>query len=59
MTGRRCPSCGKELKGTREGRAFPFCSLRCKTLDLGDWLDERFRLTDPGDAPPAWPGADE
>lgn len=27
-----------------ENRAFPFCSERCQTIDLGRWLDERYRI---------------
>jgi endogenous inhibitor of DNA gyrase (YacG/DUF329 family) len=23
---------------------FPFCSRRCKTIDLGRWLDEQYRI---------------
>jgi len=24
---------------------FPFCSLRCKRIDLGKWLNENYRIT--------------
>ena len=60
----RCPSCKKP---TEPGaRFFPFCSERCKMVDLGAWLDERYRITRPlkavdvgpeaeGDLPPAPP----
>ena len=24
----------------------PFCSERCKLIDLGDWADEKFKVTD-------------
>jgi uncharacterized protein len=27
-----------------ENRWRPFCSERCKTLDLGDWAAERYRV---------------
>ena len=27
-----------------ENRSFPFCSERCQTIDLGRWLDERYRI---------------
>ncbi|MES1954631.1 hypothetical protein SAHY_08611 [Salinisphaera hydrothermalis EPR70] len=43
----------------------PFCSRRCKLIDLGDWLDESNRIPDPdGSAdptsmPPAGYGNDE
>jgi len=38
-----CPKCGKqvEYKGN-EWR--PFCSERCKILDLGAWADEQYNL---------------
>jgi endogenous inhibitor of DNA gyrase (YacG/DUF329 family) len=25
----------------------PFCSPRCKWADLGNWLDERYRISEP------------
>jgi endogenous inhibitor of DNA gyrase (YacG/DUF329 family) len=25
----------------------PFCSARCKLVDLGNWLDERYRISCP------------
>jgi endogenous inhibitor of DNA gyrase (YacG/DUF329 family) len=27
-----------------ENGAFPFCSRRCRTIDLGNWLDEQYRV---------------
>ncbi|HQZ82425.1 MAG TPA: DNA gyrase inhibitor YacG [Pyrinomonadaceae bacterium] len=34
----KCPQCGKETDFT--GNEFrPFCSERCKLLDLGAWAD--------------------
>lgn len=26
---------------------FPFCSERCKLVDLGAWLDEAYRIVEP------------
>ncbi|MBX3705150.1 MAG: DNA gyrase inhibitor YacG [Pseudomonadales bacterium] len=44
----RCPTCGKAVKWT-SGNAFrPFCSERCKLIDLGAWAAEDHRI--PGDA---------
>ena len=41
----RCPICKKP---TREGvKEFPFCSERCRLLDLGKWLDGEYRVTRP------------
>ncbi len=30
--------------------AFPFCSTRCKQVDLGRWLDEKYRMPAEEDA---------
>ena len=38
-----CPKCGKRVE--YEGNEFrPFCSERCKLLDLGAWADEQYSL---------------
>lgn len=39
----RCPMCGTEL-GPELSPARPFCSPRCKKLDLQNWLDGVYRL---------------
>jgi uncharacterized protein len=41
-----CPICQQVMQGqsTAEWPEFPFCSPRCKTIDLGRWLGERYRL---------------
>ena len=40
---RRCPICKKEV--VIEGNPFrPFCSDRCKLIDLDNWLSERYRI---------------
>ena len=39
----RCPTCKRETAW--EGNAFrPFCSERCKLIDLDNWLSERYRI---------------
>jgi endogenous inhibitor of DNA gyrase (YacG/DUF329 family) len=35
----------------------PFCSLTCRLVDLGVWLDERYRVA--GDPLPADGGAED
>ena len=35
----------------------PFCSERCKLLDLRNWIDERYRV--PGDVGSSLPGDDD
>jgi endogenous inhibitor of DNA gyrase (YacG/DUF329 family) len=43
-----CPSCRKALEGTRaEHPHLPFCSPRCKTADLGNWLNGTYRISSP------------
>jgi len=48
----QCPACGKDVRTVEKERKHrPFCSERCQLLDLGDWLDERYRIPgDPSDA---------
>jgi endogenous inhibitor of DNA gyrase (YacG/DUF329 family) len=43
MASHRCPICDKEFR-PEESRALPFCSDRCRLVDLGRWLDERYGL---------------
>jgi endogenous inhibitor of DNA gyrase (YacG/DUF329 family) len=40
----RCPSCRKEVAPRATNRAFPFCSMRCRQVDLGKWLGEEYRV---------------
>lgn len=37
-----CPHCGKSSRFnlTEIPKHFPFCSMRCKSHDLGEWLAE-------------------
>ncbi len=39
----RCPICGREFESDKSN-AKPFCSERCRTIDLGRWLDESYSL---------------
>ncbi len=46
----KCPTCGREVAW--ESAPFrPFCSERCRLIDLGAWLSEQRSI--PGDIPPA------
>lgn len=41
----RCPICKKEVSS--KGNPFrPFCSERCKLIDLDNWLEGRYRIPD-------------
>jgi endogenous inhibitor of DNA gyrase (YacG/DUF329 family) len=45
-----CPHCGKAVEWSPASRWRPFCSERCKMIDLGAWASEAYRI--PGAAPP-------
>ncbi len=38
----KCPICGREFEPENAETSLPFCSDRCKTIDLGRWLDEKY-----------------
>ena len=45
----RCPTCDKPVKPPGDGpgekvKFFPFCSERCRLIDLGGWFDERYAI---------------
>jgi len=46
----KCPTCGAAVKWLPENRYRPFCSERCKQIDLGAWASEDYRV--PSSAPP-------
>lgn len=39
-----CPQCGKKNTWTDENKFRPFCSERCKLVDLGIWAEEKYRV---------------
>lgn len=39
-----CPTCGKKNTWTPENKFKPFCSERCKLIDLGEWASETRRI---------------
>ncbi|HEY6240399.1 MAG TPA: DNA gyrase inhibitor YacG [Burkholderiales bacterium] len=48
----RCPRCNAQVVWTTEDRYRPFCSERCKLIDLGDWAMEKYRVGVEGDKSP-------
>ena len=46
---RRCPICKNRIEASTESRVAPFCSERCKLIDLGNWLGEGYRIQDGGE----------
>ena len=45
----KCPTC-KRVIDWSASEFRPFCSDRCRLIDLGAWLSEKHAI--PGDAPP-------
>ena len=57
-----CPRCGAAALFAPENRWRPFCSERCRMVDLGLWASEAYRVPAvPQESLPdgAAPGADE
>jgi len=42
----KCPTCGKH-GAWFEGDFGPFCSKRCRLIDLGKWLGEENKISEP------------
>src|SRR5690606_38758753 len=41
----KCPTCGKKFEVTASTeKDFPFCSERCRNVDLGRWLSEEYKV---------------
>jgi uncharacterized protein len=40
----RCPACGGNSVYAPTNPFRPFCSERCKNMDLGAWASEQFRV---------------
>ena len=39
-----CPRCGAQVAWVPESRFRPFCSERCRMIDLGAWATEQYRV---------------
>ena len=43
----KCPICKKPVPEPAEGEtrsSYPFCTERCKLIDLGRWLDGKYQI---------------
>ncbi len=40
----KCPTCQKEIPWDNTSLFKPFCSERCKLIDLGDWASEKHAI---------------
>jgi len=52
----KCPQCNADVPWTPASKWRPFCSERCKLIDLGAWASERYRVSVAEDGEPAPPG---
>ena len=39
-----CPECDKLIPWIAESKWRPFCSERCKLIDLGEWASENYKI---------------
>jgi endogenous inhibitor of DNA gyrase (YacG/DUF329 family) len=53
MAAIRCPICGAATRWATDNVFRPFCSERCKLIDLGAWASDRYGIAGPaeGDGP--------
>ena len=40
----KCPTCEKQIEYSKQYPHRPFCSERCKLIDLGEWADENHKI---------------
>ena len=54
----KCPTCGRPLEWSEQSPFRPFCSDRCRLVDLGAWFSEQHSIPDdtPGDE---WDGTSD
>jgi endogenous inhibitor of DNA gyrase (YacG/DUF329 family) len=46
----KCPTCGRQTEWSESAPFRPFCSERCRLIDLGAWLSEQRSI--PGETTP-------
>ncbi len=51
----KCPICSKSVvrNGALDNDKFPFCSERCRLIDLGNWATEKYVISSPASIPDA------
>ncbi len=40
----KCPECGKATEYSSVNEYRPFCSERCKLIDLGEWIEGKYSI---------------
>lgn len=55
-----CPSCRREVRPPEKNDSFPFCSPRCRAIDLSRWFTGSYRVpAAPQEQPPERHDGDE
>ena len=54
----KCPTCRRDVEFSPASQYRPFCSDRCRLIDLGAWLTEQHKIPDER-AVPEDPGASD
>ncbi|MEN8175077.1 MAG: DNA gyrase inhibitor YacG [Pseudomonadota bacterium] len=54
-----CPVCRKPVVWSADAPYRPFCSERCRLIDLGDWISENHRIEPEDDPHHPWPDASD
>ncbi len=52
----RCPNCKTSMEWSSKNVHRPFCSERCKLIDLGAWANEEHSI--PGEPEQPWEASD-
>ena len=42
----KCPTCRRPVEWSPESPYRPFCSERCRLIDLGAWFNEQHKIPD-------------
>ena len=42
----KCPTCKKQVEWSESSIFRPFCSDRCRLIDLGEWASEKHAIPD-------------
>jgi len=40
----KCPTCSKKTIYSVDNKFRPFCSERCRLIDLGSWAQENYKI---------------
>lgn len=54
MTTVKCPTCQNPVLWQPENRYRPFCSQRCRLIDLGQWANEAHTIATTPQTPEEW-----